>query len=329
MIQSLTFNSFFFFNDTATTEIYTLSLHDALPISLVRLLVGVDRFSHAHIAAGAVLAGEAIEQAGVALAAVTMAIAGLLVKDSLHARCEGVRVLYDDVGEQRGTERLRKLSLRCFAVKRRHWLFRALRLARRRPRRGKHHAQCHGAQNRATNDSAFRSHNYTPQSRKVARLPCTPTCPLYLREREISSKRFSSGRDPGQQTAALSWRWRRARPDASHADCAWHAVPRRAQMRNSGIRRSPNWPPESSSQPTSRLSPRRALPRVAPRCAGPMSQTFASQRALSRNPRRWRSRQPATIPRARRGRGFQIRTAGKGAESAAAESPQARLPPAA
>ena len=26
----------FFFNDTATTEIYTLSLHDALPISLLR-----------------------------------------------------------------------------------------------------------------------------------------------------------------------------------------------------------------------------------------------------------------------------------------------------
>src|SRR5205807_5695214 len=28
--------SFFFFNDTATTEIYTLSLHDALPISQER-----------------------------------------------------------------------------------------------------------------------------------------------------------------------------------------------------------------------------------------------------------------------------------------------------
>src|SRR5438067_8156076 len=28
--------SFFFFNDTATTEIYTLSLHDALPICLDR-----------------------------------------------------------------------------------------------------------------------------------------------------------------------------------------------------------------------------------------------------------------------------------------------------
>src|SRR5260221_13870243 len=27
---------FFFFNDTATTEIYTLSLHDAIPISIER-----------------------------------------------------------------------------------------------------------------------------------------------------------------------------------------------------------------------------------------------------------------------------------------------------
>src|SRR2546426_5388295 len=33
-LSPLTFSSFFFFNDTATTEIYTLSLHDALPISL-------------------------------------------------------------------------------------------------------------------------------------------------------------------------------------------------------------------------------------------------------------------------------------------------------
>src|SRR3989442_4376213 len=31
---------FFFFNDTATTEIYTLSLHDALPISAVRRRLG-------------------------------------------------------------------------------------------------------------------------------------------------------------------------------------------------------------------------------------------------------------------------------------------------
>src|SRR5258708_36610456 len=33
MIPLLSFFFFFFFNDTATTEIYTLSLHDALPIS--------------------------------------------------------------------------------------------------------------------------------------------------------------------------------------------------------------------------------------------------------------------------------------------------------
>src|SRR3989475_11768371 len=32
--RSASFYIFFFFNDTATTEIYTLSLHDALPISV-------------------------------------------------------------------------------------------------------------------------------------------------------------------------------------------------------------------------------------------------------------------------------------------------------
>src|SRR3989449_8693536 len=34
----ITYSCFFFFNDTATTEIYTLSLHDALPISRVALV---------------------------------------------------------------------------------------------------------------------------------------------------------------------------------------------------------------------------------------------------------------------------------------------------
>src|SRR5258705_9430729 len=33
----VSFSIFFFFNDTATTEIYTLSLHDALPISVRRI----------------------------------------------------------------------------------------------------------------------------------------------------------------------------------------------------------------------------------------------------------------------------------------------------
>src|SRR5256885_5622443 len=37
MLLELQFFFFFFFNDTATTEIYTLSLHDALPIYSRRL----------------------------------------------------------------------------------------------------------------------------------------------------------------------------------------------------------------------------------------------------------------------------------------------------
>src|SRR2546425_5278239 len=36
---------FFFFNDTATTEIYTLSLHDALPISIQRKRPSTPRIS--------------------------------------------------------------------------------------------------------------------------------------------------------------------------------------------------------------------------------------------------------------------------------------------
>src|SRR5260370_4798876 len=40
VIVLVTHLSFFFFNDTATTEIYTLSLHDALPISPKWALLG-------------------------------------------------------------------------------------------------------------------------------------------------------------------------------------------------------------------------------------------------------------------------------------------------
>src|SRR5260221_763372 len=38
---SYSFFFFFFFNDTATTEIYTLSLHDALPISFITFALAV------------------------------------------------------------------------------------------------------------------------------------------------------------------------------------------------------------------------------------------------------------------------------------------------
>src|SRR6267378_3494548 len=43
LLVTLFFSFFFFFNDTATTEIYTLSLHDALPISAAPHGFGVVR----------------------------------------------------------------------------------------------------------------------------------------------------------------------------------------------------------------------------------------------------------------------------------------------
>src|SRR2546422_9643602 len=55
----LLFFFFFFFNDTATTEIYTLSLHDALPIFRLRLAArpqpGREPAPHAQLARARVL----------------------------------------------------------------------------------------------------------------------------------------------------------------------------------------------------------------------------------------------------------------------------------
>src|SRR5947207_14547969 len=61
IIQSLYFIYpffFFFFNDTATTEIYTLSLHDALPISRNRLPRGND------LCSGRISVARRIDRAG-------------------------------------------------------------------------------------------------------------------------------------------------------------------------------------------------------------------------------------------------------------------------
>src|SRR5258706_14930809 len=44
---------FFFFNDTATTEIYTLSLHDALPISDIGWITGHSYIVYGPLALGA------------------------------------------------------------------------------------------------------------------------------------------------------------------------------------------------------------------------------------------------------------------------------------
>src|SRR2546429_2317357 len=72
------FTSFFFFNDTATTEIYTLSLHDALPICLLE--AGVDALPHP---------GQ-----GLAFAAQRQAAVGLLqAAELLHRAPEAVNAL--------------------------------------------------------------------------------------------------------------------------------------------------------------------------------------------------------------------------------------------
>src|SRR3989449_9124693 len=65
MVQLL---SFFFFNDTATTEIYTLSLHDALPISgslqLDRIVEQVVRYAMRFLDAQGALVALAAEGEG-------------------------------------------------------------------------------------------------------------------------------------------------------------------------------------------------------------------------------------------------------------------------
>src|SRR3712207_7980872 len=48
---------FFFFNDTATTEIYTLSLHDALPISTAAAMSAAGAEVGGAVLFGAVLTG--------------------------------------------------------------------------------------------------------------------------------------------------------------------------------------------------------------------------------------------------------------------------------
>src|SRR3712207_7827121 len=76
---------FFFFNDTATTEIYTLSLHDALPIS-------------ARI--GAILAGAGAEgQAAVSEYASELGLCFQIVDDVLNATSTR-----EELGKSAGSE---------------------------------------------------------------------------------------------------------------------------------------------------------------------------------------------------------------------------------
>src|SRR2546430_8763556 len=56
LLRSYSHHSFFFFNDTATTEIYTLSLHDALPISPLHIGAALGRRVASRIRSVTVLA---------------------------------------------------------------------------------------------------------------------------------------------------------------------------------------------------------------------------------------------------------------------------------
>src|SRR3712207_8288731 len=55
---------FFFFNDTATTEIYTLSLHDALPICVVTAAADDPTRGRGHVARNVVPGRRVPEEGG-------------------------------------------------------------------------------------------------------------------------------------------------------------------------------------------------------------------------------------------------------------------------
>jgi len=71
-------------------------------LAFLRLLVAVEILIDADVASRAVFAGEAIEQAAVSLAAVAMAIAGLLVQRLLDLRGDGVRICTTGSGKNSG-----------------------------------------------------------------------------------------------------------------------------------------------------------------------------------------------------------------------------------
>lgn len=70
--------------------------------SFAGLLVRIEVFANANLAAGAVFADEAVEQAGVSLAAVAVAIARFLVENFFDAGGRCVGVLHDRIGKSVG-----------------------------------------------------------------------------------------------------------------------------------------------------------------------------------------------------------------------------------
>src|SRR3712207_9495494 len=72
----------FFFNDTATTEIYTLSLHDALPIFLIAHALRVEHGRRLHRDKGHELEDVVLDH--VAQRAARLVVAGPVVRSEEH-----------------------------------------------------------------------------------------------------------------------------------------------------------------------------------------------------------------------------------------------------
>src|SRR5260370_3692822 len=93
LVSRVTIWTFFFFNDTATTEIYTLSLHDALPICCCLLCCrGRDRGTAAALGAASGSERQSVRASERASDHFFHDFAGAAV-DPLHAR---IRVHADD-----------------------------------------------------------------------------------------------------------------------------------------------------------------------------------------------------------------------------------------
>ncbi len=157
-------------------------------LAFARLLVRVKAFPDAHIAAGGMFAGKAIEQAAVSLAAIAMAIARLLIEDFFDPRGNSISVLHHYIREQRGTQRRRERPLRSRGVKRGHRLLRrsTLRLARSRALRNDRNPQRQGSKKDSVSDSAAHVHPV----KHIAVFLQSPEQVLYVERPEISTQQL-------------------------------------------------------------------------------------------------------------------------------------------
>src|SRR5215475_15357581 len=92
----LFFLFFFFFNDTATTEIYTLSLHDALPISTATLapIIPILRSGLRALSASAVRTSEANDGVDVCITTSSRLTASGATSSNLR-RCGGASISFE------------------------------------------------------------------------------------------------------------------------------------------------------------------------------------------------------------------------------------------